>query len=195
MNNPPRLVIVGGPNGSGKSTFAREYALSEGLPYLGADDLAAQLSPTNLLDMRIPAARAFTSRLRDTIAQGESLVVEVTLAGLTLTRHLTKAREADYDITLVMLFVDSVELCLHRIAGRVAQGGHDVPQADVRRRFGRSLHNFWRTYHHLARRWLLVYNGGEAFVLVAESTDQNPIIYDEEVWQRFLSSVEEAQDE
>lgn len=192
MNNPPRLVIVGGPNGSGKSTFAQEYALSEGLSYLGADDLAAHLSPTNPLAMRVPAARAFTARLRDAIDQGESLVVEVTLAGLSLTRHLARASEADYDITLVMLFVDSAELCLHRIAGRVAQGGHDVPETDVRRRFSRSLHNFWRTYRHLARRWLLVYNGGEAFVLVAEATDLTPTIYDEDVWQRFLSSVDEG---
>lgn len=195
MTTPPRLIIVGGPNGSGKSTFARNYALSEGLPYLGADDLATQLSPANPLAMRIPAARAFSTRLRDALLHGESFVVEVTLAGLSLLRHLTKAREAGYDITLVMLFVDSVELCLHRIASRVAQGGHDVPPADVQRRFGRSLDNFWRTYRHLSRRWLLVYNGGEAFELVAESTDQHPIIYDEEMWQRFLSSLEEIRDE
>ena len=54
----PRLVVVGGPNGSGKTTFARQYARSEGLPYLGADDIAYQLSPDDPAKVRVTAGRA-----------------------------------------------------------------------------------------------------------------------------------------
>ena len=58
------------------------------------------------------------------------------------------------------MFLDSAELCLRRIAERVAQGGHDVPEEDVRRRFERVFPVFWQHYQPLADRCLIAFNGG-----------------------------------
>jgi predicted ABC-type ATPase len=80
---------------------------------------------------------------------------------------LASFRQAGYDIAVALAFVDSPEVCIGRIRGRVARGGHFVPDDDVRRRFGRSLWNFWHTYRHQGHRWQLHYNGLEGLIETA----------------------------
>ncbi|RTL24381.1 MAG: Zeta toxin family protein, partial [Rhodocyclaceae bacterium] len=82
----PRLVVVGGPNGSGKTTFARRYANTHGLLYLGADDLAFALAPHDPASVRVGEGREFSSRLAAMLAAGDSVVIESTLAGASLAR-------------------------------------------------------------------------------------------------------------
>ncbi|WP_157271088.1 AAA family ATPase [Azohydromonas aeria] len=181
----PRLVLVGGPNGAGKTTFARLYARSEGLPYLGADDIALQLSPLDPARARVAAGREFSKRLGAALQASESLVIESTLSGASLARSIAKARERGYEVTLVFVFLDSAELCLRRIAERVAQGGHDVPEEDVRRRFLRAAPVFWHQYRPLAHQSMVVFNGGESFLVVAETQDGQWQVYDEQMWTAF----------
>lgn len=191
----PQLVVVGGPNGCGKTTFARHYADSESLPYLGADDIAFGLAPRDPASVRVKAGREFSRRLAAAIAAGHSLVIESTLSGASLARTVAAARAAGYEVTLILVFLDSVELCLHRIAERVAQGGHDVPEEDVRRRFQRVFPVFWRQYRPCADRCLLIFNGGESFLAVAESTSDEWIVYDEQMWSVFQTFVGVKADE
>ncbi len=185
MNTQPQLVIVGGANGTGKTTFARQFAQAENLPYLGADDIAFQLAPSNPAAVRVTAGREFSRRLSAALKTQQSLVIESTLSGASLARTIAKAHEDGYLITIVFVFLDSEALCLHRIAGRVQQGGHDVPEADVRRRFGRVFPVFWNHYRPLADRCVLVYNGGESFFIIAESENNEWQILDGQMWEKF----------
>ena len=185
MNTQPQLVIVGGANGTGKTTFARQFAQTENLPYLGADDIAFQLAPSNPATVRVAAGREFSRRLSVALKTQQSLVIESTLSGGSLARTIAKAREDGYLITIVFVFLDSEALCLHRITGRVQQGGHDVPEADVRRRFGRVFPVFWNNYRPLANRCVLVYNGGESFLIIAEEEDNEWQILDGQMWEKF----------
>src|SRR5689334_4517491 len=136
--NRPELLVIGGPNGSGKTTLAREYLRRSSSLYLSADDIAYELSPDKPEEASIQAARIFSSRLAEALDCKESLVIESTLAGLSMKRSLARARDTGYQVTIAFIFLDSVALNLARIAERVAGGGHDVPEADVRRRFSRS---------------------------------------------------------
>jgi predicted ABC-type ATPase len=184
---PPRLVVVGGPNGAGKTTLARAYAAAHGVRYLGADDIAAQLAPHDPASVRVAAARGFSRALREAIVARESLVIESTLSGGSLGVHLAAARQADYAVTLVMVYLDSVALCLRRVAQRVAAGGHDVPEADVRRRYRRSLQQFLQRYRLLADDWLVVFNGEAGFVTVAEGAGaQTVAVLDEAIWTQLV---------
>lgn len=112
-------------------------------------------------------------------------MIESTLAGASLARSIARARDAGYETTSILVFLDSVELCLRRISERVAQGGHDVPETDVRRRFERVFPVFWHHYRPLSDRCLVVFNGGEAFLIVAESEHDHWEIYDANMWEKF----------
>lgn len=81
-------------------------------------------------------------------------------------------------MTVVLVFVDGPELCIDRIRTRVARGGYFVPDDDVRRRFFRSLRNFWTTYRLQADRWQLHYNGGSGTVMSARGEREEALILD-----------------
>ena len=66
----------------------------------------------------------------------------------------------------VFLALDTPEIAIARVATRVAQGGHDVPEATVRRRFDAGLKNFEIVYKPLVDHWMLYDNTGDEPVLV-----------------------------
>ncbi len=95
LPDKPQLLIVGGPNGSGKTTVAMQYATAEGIPYIGADAIAASLSPRDPTSARVEAGRQFVQFVDDSIAGKRSCVVESTLSGrLFRNRVLPHARVA-----------------------------------------------------------------------------------------------------
>lgn len=184
------LIIVGGPNGAGKTTFVQSYLQLRPLKYLSADDIAASLSPGNPERVRIEAGREFSRRLRELIDRGESALVESTLSGRSLLRALERARNEDYYVEIIFTFVESTEICLERIRERVKSGGHDVPEEDVRRRFSRSLTNFWTLYRHQADLWYLFYNGEVAFPLAAYGEESQVDLQNPEYFSLFLEALE-----
>lgn len=86
--------------------------------------------------------------------------------------------------------MDSVEACIRRIRARVQRGGHPVPDDDVRRRFRRSLVNFWERYRFDADAWHLTYNGAEGAVRVAFGNGPRAVVIDAPNFERFLGLVE-----
>ncbi len=186
----PRLLVVGGPNGSGKSTFAAEYVERYGLPYLGADAIAAELAPQDPLSVRVQAGKAFVRQLEGALAGFESLVIESTLAGKGLERQLKVARTRGYRVSIVFVTLDSPALCVARIQERVAQGGHHVPVEDVRRRFGRARQLFWTHYRLLADDWQLFSNTSSGFELIAVGQGARVAEADPTLFTAFIDSLE-----
>lgn len=132
----PTLYIVAGPNGSGKSTLTRTTWFT-GVEVVDPDAIARDATAGNSGQ----AAREALRRRRAALAAGRSLVVETTLSGSGVLRLMDAARGAGYRNALHFVCVDGPDQALDRIRNRVAFGGHDVPESDVRRRFARSLAN------------------------------------------------------
>jgi predicted ABC-type ATPase len=144
----PRCIIIAGPNGAGKTTFAREFLPKDAgiTHFVNADLIASGLSPLRPELAALSGGRLFLAEL-DRLAHARmDFAFETTLSGLVYGRALKRWKAAGYRIEITYLRLPSPKLALRRIAARVRQGGHNVPRADVLRRFTRGWINFQRTY-------------------------------------------------
>ena len=163
------VYIIAGPNGAGKTTFAREFLplYANCRNFVNADLIAEGVSPFSPEAAAFRAGRLMLGEIELLATRSVDLGFETTLSGrthLNLIRDLKKRRYAAH---LFFLWVPTVELALSRVRGRVMKGGHDVPAAVVRRRFERSMRNFFRHYRVLAHSWILFYNSGAAPDIIA----------------------------
>lgn len=172
--NSRRIVIIAGPNGAGKTTFAETFLLREANcpDFINADLIARGLSPYTPEAAAFEAGRIMLSQIRSRIKARKSFAFETTLSGLTYARLIPGWRADGYRVTLVFLKIPRVEVALARIRARVAQGGHDVPEAVARRRYERGLRNFERVYRKMVDNWVLYDNSGKDPVLIEEG--ENP---------------------
>ena len=163
----PRCVVVAGPNGAGKTTFAREFLPREmGIErFVNADLLAAGLSPLKPALANVAAGRLFLQQLDDLAARRLDFCFETTMSGGSHAERLRQWKRDGYRIVMIFLRVRTAELCLGRVAARVVQGGHDVPSADVIRRYARGWRNFQDVYSPLANEWSIYDNSGSRPVL------------------------------
>ena len=153
----PLCLIIAGPNGAGKTTFAREFLPREAgiVHFVNADLIAAGLAPLQPAMANMKAGKVFFSELDRLSGDKVDFAFESTLSGLAYHERIKLWKRRDYRIELVYLRLDSPEIALKRIAARVREGGHDVPTADVRRRFVRSWRNFEHVYRPLCDAWWL----------------------------------------
>ena len=157
-----KIVIIAGPNGAGKTTFAREFLPKEaGCPdFINADLIAGGLSPFAPEKAAIQAGRIMLAEIAARASRGESFAFETTLSGLNYARHIPGWRKAGYHVKLVFLSLPIPDLAVARVKARAAQGGHDVPEEVVRRRFDAGLRNFSDLYRGLVDSWILYANSG-----------------------------------
>lgn len=164
-----KIIVIAGPNGAGKTTFARTFLPEEAQcpRFINADLIAAGLSPFAPEAAAFKAGRLMLREIAASAAQGESFAFETTLSGLTYLRHIPEWRNLGYHISLFFLSLPSVELAIARVAERVQQGGHDIPESVIRRRFITGRANFERHYRAAVDAWALYDNTGDEPVMLA----------------------------
>lgn len=141
----PRLWIVAGPNGCGKSTAYGRNDIAEfngSVWIINPDLLTARLRQAenlSLTDANLAAVQRIETWLDASIEAHQTIGVETVLSSPKYRRLVDKAKERGFEIRLIYVYVESVELQLERIRFRVAKGGHDVPEDKVRERRTRSI--------------------------------------------------------
>jgi len=132
--------IIAGPNGAGKTTFANEFLPIEAecLNFINADLIAQGLSPFQPNKMAIEAGRLMIHRINQCVKKSESFAFETTLSGKGYINKIRDWKTKQYEIIIYYLKIPSVEFAIERVKLRVAQGGHNVPEQDIMRRFERS---------------------------------------------------------
>ena len=164
--------------------------MPEGTQFLNSDLIAARLleegHPT--AGIEVAAGRVVLCELRTVIAAQESFCIETNLAGRGLIRRINEWRGSGYGVRLAFTALDSPEIALRRVAIRVSQGGHDVPEHVVRRRWSAGLRSLFDLYLPLVDQWIILDSSDGPLQLVAESDPEDPAhrIVDVERWRRLL---------
>lgn len=151
LDRRPIVVVLAGPNGSGKSTFFEAYMARTGLRFVNADVLAHALG----MDPYSATQRADALR-RELVALGESFIFETVFSDPVGDKleFLKTAHGFGYTVVLIFIGVAGPEISGERVAMRVLQGGHDVPQGKLIERFPRTLNNLKRALSELPNVWV-----------------------------------------
>jgi len=173
-SSPGKIIIIAGPNGAGKTTFARSFLPAEAqLPrFINADLIAAGLAPFAPETAALKAGRTMLQEIEQCARRGDSFAFETTLSGLGHMRHIAGWRAQGYRVSLFFLALPNVETAIARVAARVRQGGHDIPESAIRRRFDAGWSNFHRRYKHAVDDWALYDNAGAEPVMLEWGENQ-----------------------
>ena len=139
----PVVVVLGGINGSGKTTasqklLADQFAL---MTFVNADMIAKSLSAFDPESVAAEAGAVMIERIRRLADDRADFAVETTLAGRTYISFLRRLRGEGYRVELYYFWLPSTDMAVRRVAERVASGGHNIPEATIRQRYGRSIRN------------------------------------------------------
>jgi len=169
-----RILILAGPNGAGKTTFAKQFLVNEAScpAFINADYIAHGLSPFSPEDAAFSAGRLMIDELDNHIMLQHNVAIETTLSGRRYINMIPRWQEAGYRVKLIFLSLVSVDLAIERVAGRTLQGGHNIPEPTIRRRYDMGKRNFEEIYKPLVDAWVLYDNSGPAPVLIEEWEQQ-----------------------
>jgi predicted ABC-type ATPase len=164
VKRKPVVYIIAGPNGAGKTTFAMKFLPGiADIDFINADLIAGGVSPLKPESVAMEAGRIFLARIRELMRQKKDFAFETTLSGKSYTALLSELRAAGYRITLIFLWLPSLDLAMKRVADRVRKGGHDIPKEAIRRRFHRGIRNLFQRYRDLCD-----------FVVIYDNSTTNP---------------------
>ena len=134
----PRYVIFAGVNGAGKTTLYYSNPRLAKLPRVNVDEIVRSLGTWSDPADMIKAGRIAVSTIRDYLQRGVSFNQEPTLCGKSILGNIKLAKSRGYQIEIYYVGLSSAELAVERVKKRVSDGGHDIPEADIRRRYSES---------------------------------------------------------
>lgn len=185
----PLVVLLAGPNGAGKSTSAAQLlrgalAVDE---FVNADTIALGLSAYRSEQAAIAAGRVMLQRLRYLARERRDFAFETTLAGRGYLRWLRELGSRGYRVHLLFLSLPDPDLAIARVAERVRQGGHHVPDAMVRRRFVAGLRNLLGRYQNVVDTWQVYDNSGLTGPRLIASREglKEPVVADRTAWENL----------
>ena len=191
----PYVIVIAGPNGAGKSTAAP--ALLHGLlgieDFVNADVIARGLSAFNPEGAAVEAGRIMLTRVRELAAARRDFAFETTLASRSFAPWIAGLRrDQGYEFHLNYLWVPAPELSIARVANRVREGGHFVPDDDVRRRYRRGINNFFLLYRPIADVWRFYDNSerDDCRLLAEKPLDRSEVVYDHDLWAQIEGGVQ-----
>ncbi len=186
----PKLYIIAGPNGAGKTTFAKEFLpnYAKCSNFVNADLIALGLSPFSPSNVNIKAGKLLLQEIDGFISHKYDFAFETTLAGKTYVNLIKEAKSKGYFIHIFFLWIPSIQLAKQRIKQRVKQGGHHVPDEDVKRRLNRSLKNFFDLYKPLVDAWDIFDNSKMDPVLIVKFNEKGLQVIDKSLYKQLINS-------
>lgn len=179
------IYIIAGSNGSGKTTFAKRFLpkYAKCPNFINADLIAQGLSPFEPQTAALKAGKIVLQQIEEFSARGLDFGFETTLSGKSYVKLLDDLIKKGYELHLYYLWIPDTRLAIERIKGRVLEGGHNIPDIDVRRRFTRSISNFFRLYEPLLSTWMMFDNSGQEPELIARGNNGQIAVANKELFE------------
>lgn len=190
----PTIYILAGPNGAGKTTFANSFLprFANCLEFLNADLIAAGLAPFAPETQAVRASELLLKRIDELVSTRVTFSFETTLAARSYRTSILQWRRLGYRVVLHFIWLPSPELAIQRVAKRVREGGHNIPEAVVRRRYARGLANLFNLYIPIVTT-VCVYDGASfPPVPIAEIEGEKKRVLDYHGWERVQLNCKET---
>ena len=188
----PTVYVIAGPNGAGKTTFSAEF-----LPdfvncreFLNADLIAAGLSPFAPETQNLRAGRLLLTRIKELTKASQDFGFETTLAGRGYIPKLNEMKNHGYRIVLFFLWLPSADLAVARVKNRVRQGGHNVPEPVIRRRFESGIRNLFQLYRARVDAWWLYDASRLPPTIVAQQEGSELQLFNSDLFEQIKRDVE-----
>jgi predicted ABC-type ATPase len=136
----------------------------------------------------IEAGAIMLNRLDELAARRASFAFEMTLASRSFASRMAKLQADGYEFHLFYLWLPNADMAVARVADRVRAGGHNVPEATIRRRYAGGLRNLRTLYLPLANSWSLIDNTRrrEPSLIAAGTLNGPTAVYKESIWQAIM---------
>ncbi|MCH6197975.1 zeta toxin family protein [Aquiflexum sp. LQ15W] len=183
-----KLYVIAGPNGAGKTTFSYTVLpeILDCKEFVNADEIAKGLSPFQPEKASIEAGRIMLQRINSLMESGENFAFETTLSSKSFITFIHKAKDKGYETILLFFYLNSPELALKRVKTRVAEGGHNIPEDVIRRRYKNGLVNFFKLYKPILDKWIFVDNSKKPYKLIARKNSSKIFISDGNLWNKII---------
>ena len=189
----PNFYSIAGPNGAGKTTAAYNL-LPEVLHcpnFVNADEIARGLSPFAPATVSFQAGRIMLQRIDELLPQKVDFAIETTLSTRSYVHLVRRAQTLGYKVHLIFFFLENEEQAIARVAQRVMNGGHGIPEEDIRRRFTRGIYNLINLYMPICDS-VLVYNNMRtpAQIVARKKTQTDAIdVIESEMWNQLIQKI------
>lgn len=171
------LYIIAGCNGAGKTTasFTILPEIIECKEFVNADEIARGLSPFQPEKVSFEAGRIMIKRINELLAENDSFAFETTLSTRSYKSKILQAKKQNYRVTLLFFWLNNIELAKERVKTRVREGGHNILEEVIERRYRNGINNLFEIYLPIIDGALIFDNSYGKHELIAQKVDQEPI--------------------
>jgi predicted ABC-type ATPase len=185
----PVAILLAGPNGAGKSSVLQELDIPLNVQRVLTDEIAEQHRADGVPRPQANARAAIdvVHWLSDLEETRQSFIYETNLHDPGLYTRCRRLRGLGYKTRVIFVGLRDPEIAVRRVATRVAEGGHPVPEKDIRRRWKRGLVQFFDRHRPIADWWQLFDNGDQFTAAASGKRDEQRRIFHDGLWEEYVA--------
>lgn len=172
------LYIIAGCNGSGKTTASYTILpeIIECKEFVNADEIAKGLSPFQPEKVSFEAGRIMINRINELLKENQSFAFETTLSTRSYKNKIIRAKQQGYSVTLLFFWLNNIKLAKERVKIRVKEGGHNIPENVIERRYLKGIYNLYDIYLPIVDGALIFDNSYGVHELIAQKIGNEDLI-------------------
>lgn len=123
-------------------------------------------------------------RIHHLLAKHKNFAFETTLSAKSYLGFIKRAKKNGYNVALIYLWLNSFDIAKQRVAKRVSEGGHNIPEDVIERRYYRGLKNLG-IFFDIVDDWFCFDNSNGEYELIAKKSGDGKTIVNFEIWKQI----------